>query len=94
MRIEDELESHTNEANPVEFVRLDECLEAIPPESRAMLLEYYSAEAGERIRVRQEMADRMGLSANALRNRCLRLRKNLQECMAKRARLHANRKVK
>lgn len=94
MRIGDDVEAQTKEADPAEFANLDECLAAIPPESRAMLLEYYSADAGDRIRVRQEMADRMGLSANALRNRCLRLRKSLQECMARRARARANRKVK
>ncbi len=64
---------------------LDDCLEELPPESRAMLLEYYSAESGERIRIRQAMADRMGLTANALRNRCLRLRRTLEECMARKA---------
>ena len=67
------------------LARLDDCLDQLPPESRAMLIEDYSAEAGERIRIRQEMADRMGLTANALRNRCLRLRKNLEECMQKKA---------
>ncbi|MBS1825048.1 MAG: sigma-70 family RNA polymerase sigma factor [Acidobacteria bacterium] len=94
MRIGDDVEAQPHEADSVEFVALDECLEAIPPESRALLLEYYSAEARERIRVRQEMADRMGLSGNALRNRCLRLRKNLQECMERRARVRAGRKGK
>ncbi|MBL8174506.1 MAG: sigma-70 family RNA polymerase sigma factor [Bryobacterales bacterium] len=65
---------------------LDRCLEELEPESRAMLLEYYSADGGDRIRVRQEMADRMGLSVNALRNRCLRLRRGLEECMERRRR--------
>lgn len=82
--LEGDVEAPAEDADPGEFASLDECLEAIPPESRAMLLEYYSAEAGDRIRVRQAMADRMGLSANALRNRCLRLRKNLQDCLARR----------
>jgi len=67
-----------------ELGNLDHCLEELEPESRAMLLEYYSADGGERIRVRQEMADRMGLSVNALRNRSLRLRKGLEECLERR----------
>jgi DNA-directed RNA polymerase specialized sigma24 family protein len=60
---------------------LERCLDELPPESRALLLEYYSAEAVERIRLRQRMADRMGLSLNALRNRALRLRRNLEVCI-------------
>lgn len=91
--LEGDVEAPRNEADPGDFARLDACLEAIPPESRAMLLEYYSAEAGERIRVRQEMADRMGLSGNALRNRCLRLRKSLQDCMERRTRARVKREA-
>jgi DNA-directed RNA polymerase specialized sigma24 family protein len=64
-----------------QLTNLDSCLNELPPESRALLLEYYSADASARIRVRQNMADRLGLSLNALRNRCLRLRQSLEECM-------------
>ena len=58
---------------------LDGCLEVLAPETRAMLLEYYAG--GSRITPRQRMADRMGLSSNALRNRMLRLRRNLESCI-------------
>lgn len=60
---------------------LDRCLEKLPPESRALLLEYYSPGADTRVAVRQGMADRMGLAVNALRNRVLRLRRNLELCL-------------
>ena len=58
---------------------LDHCLEVLAPETRAMLLEYYAGEP--RMAQRQRMADRMGLSSNALRNRMLRLRRNLESCI-------------
>ena len=61
---------------------LDACLECLPPESRALLVEYYSPEASARAWTRQSIADRMGLSLNALRNRVLRLRRNLETCIA------------
>lgn len=61
---------------------LDSCLEALEPETRAMLLEYY--DGGSHIGQRQQMADRMGLSSNALRNRMLRLRRNLEICIKER----------
>jgi DNA-directed RNA polymerase specialized sigma24 family protein len=60
---------------------LERCLEELPPEIRALLLEYYSAEASERIRLRQRMADRLGLTLNALRNRALHLRRSLEVCV-------------
>jgi len=76
----------TEPRDDAELQDLDRCLEELEPESRAILLEYYSADGAARVRVRQEMADRMGLSVNALRNRCLRLRRGLEECIERRRR--------
>lgn len=63
------------------LARLDSCLAALPPESRALLLEYYGPSSEDRAVARQNMADRMGLDVNALRNRVLRLRRNLERQM-------------
>lgn len=60
---------------------LDHCLQALPPESRALLLEYYTPPNGNRGLARQQIADRMGIDVNALRNRVLRLRRNLERCI-------------
>jgi DNA-directed RNA polymerase specialized sigma24 family protein len=61
---------------------LEWCLEKLAPESRALLVEYYSPEASSRAWVRQTIADRLGLSLNALRNRVLRLRRNMETCIS------------
>ncbi|MEP7362322.1 MAG: hypothetical protein ABI972_03635 [Acidobacteriota bacterium] len=61
---------------------LEGCLGKLAPESRALLIEYYSPEASARAWVRQTIADRLGLSLNALRNRVLRLRRNLETCIS------------
>lgn len=61
---------------------LDECLEALPPESRIMLLEYYSEDKTLKIDTRDRMAKRLGIAGGALRNRIWRLRNNLRECIA------------
>ena len=80
------LEADIADPKPVEVTDptldcLERCLSKLPPETRAMLLEYYSADSSSRVGVRQHMADRMGLSVNSLRNRVLRLRRNLEVCI-------------
>jgi DNA-directed RNA polymerase specialized sigma24 family protein len=59
---------------------LDTCLATLAREDAALILDYYGADGAERIRRRQQLADSLGLSLNALRNRALRLRSRLEEC--------------
>jgi len=63
---------------------LDRCLNALPPQSRRLIDRYYTGDAGERIRNRQQIAAELGLDLNALRNRALRLRKQLANCVERR----------
>jgi DNA-directed RNA polymerase specialized sigma24 family protein len=63
---------------------LEVCLAALPPGSRDLLSRYYSAEGRRRIEARQQLAHEMGMELNALRNRALRLRDRLEDCVQKR----------
>jgi DNA-directed RNA polymerase specialized sigma24 family protein len=63
---------------------LDACLGALPSGSRELLQRYYSGEGRRRIALRQEIADEMGMELNALRNRVLRLRDKLEDCIQRR----------
>jgi len=63
---------------------LDACLGSLASGSRELLQRYYSAEGRRRIALRQKMADEMGMELNALRNRVLRLRDKLEECIQRR----------
>jgi DNA-directed RNA polymerase specialized sigma24 family protein len=64
------------------------CLNCIDPESAHFIMEYYAADGGAaRIERRQQLAQRMGMTLNALRNRALRTRIALEKCV--RARLRA-----
>lgn len=58
---------------------LDECLMALPPESRSMIERYYCAEGDNQIEARQRLAAELGISNNALRNRAMRIRAELEE---------------
>lgn len=63
---------------------LEACLGALPAGARDLLARYYSADGRTRIALRQQMAEEMGMELNALRNRALRLRERLEECVQKR----------
>lgn len=60
---------------------LDSCLEDLPLEARDLVIEYYSADRKDRIKVRQEIADRLGVNRAALGNRLQRLRSKLERCI-------------
>jgi DNA-directed RNA polymerase specialized sigma24 family protein len=63
---------------------LSRCLETLPRENRNLLERYYSGDTGERIRDRKALAEEMGIEVNALRNRALRLRRQLGLCISRR----------
>lgn len=60
---------------------LDECLSRLPPESRALIVEYYQDEKRDRIERRKALADALGLRRDALANRAQRLRDKLEQCV-------------
>jgi DNA-directed RNA polymerase specialized sigma24 family protein len=57
------------------------CLGTLDDASRALILAYYGADGGARIRLRQQLAGQLGSSLNALRNRALRLRDRIETCL-------------
>ncbi len=60
---------------------LEECLGEVRAVGRAMILRYYEGEKGARIRIRNDMAQEMGIDPNALRIRVHRIRTGLQNCV-------------
>lgn len=71
-----------NSAEPSTYSRcLEYCLSKLTAEKRQFILDYYQGEKADKLNRRRHMADRLGISNLALRNRALRLRTNLQECV-------------
>jgi DNA-directed RNA polymerase specialized sigma24 family protein len=68
-------------ANETVFAALSQCLDAAGAQARTLILAYYAADGAERIAVRQRLAAERRISINALRNRALRLRETLEECV-------------
>lgn len=64
-----------------DMVCLERCLDELPPESHDFILKYYLGNERTRIESRKELARRMSLSVNAVRNRALRLREKLEACV-------------
>jgi DNA-directed RNA polymerase specialized sigma24 family protein len=63
-----------------------DCLQKLPLATRAFILRYYEGDKQVRIRNRRAMSEEAGIPLNALRNRALRLRERLEDCVAKRGR--------
>lgn len=60
---------------------LDQCLGALPDESRELISEYYRDQKRGRIDHRKALAERMGLRRDALANRAQRVRDKLEQCV-------------
>jgi DNA-directed RNA polymerase specialized sigma24 family protein len=73
----------TNEVESV-LAALRACLDAAGTNARALILAYYGGDGAVRIATRKRLADEHGISLNALRNRALRLRDALEECVRRR----------
>lgn len=62
---------------------LDQCLAHWPALDRDFLLAYYQGDGAGRIAQRHRLAAEEGITVNALRNRALRLRARLEDCLQK-----------
>jgi DNA-directed RNA polymerase specialized sigma24 family protein len=58
---------------------LEECLQALPVPSRLLIERYFSAEGRTQAQLRQQLAEEYGISTNALRNRVMRTRMELEK---------------
>jgi DNA-directed RNA polymerase specialized sigma24 family protein len=60
---------------------LDKCLAELPPESRAMLLDYFSVSKAEKVRLHRGIAERLNLTQTALRMSIMRGKRRLEDCV-------------
>jgi len=62
---------------------LERCLASLPSEGCDLIMKYYQGDQIAKIRNRRNLALALGLESNALRNRALRLRCKLEDCVMK-----------
>lgn len=66
------------------FEYLEECLGQLLPQSRELILKYYSENKQAKIDFRKRLADELKMTARALRLRVHRIRTTLEECLTRR----------
>lgn len=62
---------------------LIECLAFLPEDKSETILDYYTYTGSEKIKAHNEMAEKLGISENALRIRAYRIRATLEKCVHK-----------
>ena len=61
---------------------LERCLDRLEPENRELILHYYRGEQRAKIENRRALAERLGLTINALSIRACRVRARLEACVS------------
>jgi DNA-directed RNA polymerase specialized sigma24 family protein len=64
-----------------EYECLKHCMEHLTPENREMILQYYQGERDIKIKLRKELAERLGMKLANLRLRAQRVRNMLKDCI-------------
>ncbi|HEU4390269.1 MAG TPA: hypothetical protein VFV34_20875 [Blastocatellia bacterium] len=62
---------------------LDGCLQKLDPDNRQLIIEYYRGEQRAKIDSRRGLAERFGITSNALSIRACRIRDRLESCVAR-----------
>jgi DNA-directed RNA polymerase specialized sigma24 family protein len=63
---------------------LDRCLEELKPDQRELVMEYYRDTGRQKIERRRDLANRFGITMNALGIRACRIRNTLETCVESR----------
>jgi DNA-directed RNA polymerase specialized sigma24 family protein len=72
---------HPDETHEARIACLARCLETLPPDERAVILEYYEKMGGAHPDGRRLLAERLGIRYEALKTRTYRLRVRLEACL-------------
>jgi RNA polymerase sigma factor (sigma-70 family) len=70
-----------SEESELRFTCLDRCMSKLPAEHRGLLLSFFQEEKHAKIEHRKVLAEKLGITANALRIRVHRMRASLYACV-------------
>jgi DNA-directed RNA polymerase specialized sigma24 family protein len=62
---------------------LSACMQLLPERQRALILDYYQHDKSQKIEDKRRLAAALGIAATALRVRVYRIRRQLEDCVAK-----------
>ncbi len=77
------LASPNDQEHEVLLQAIDHCMSRLRDDQRALLLGYYQWQGHAKIKHHRDLAQTLGLTLNALRNRLMRTRKLLDHCVRK-----------
>ncbi len=80
----EDLRAESKYSSPADSARVEcfeFCLEGLLSESRTLILDYYRAERSDKIKLRRQLAEKLGVPLNALRIRAHRIRLQLEKCV-------------
>lgn len=75
---------HRVEDDDLKVVYLRECIRGLSKDSRELIIEYYREEGRAKIDDRKALAEKLGISLNALFSRAKRIRDRLEQCVTRR----------
>ena len=75
---------HRVEDDDLRAVYLRECMRGLSKDSRELIIEYYREEGRAKIEDRKALAEKLGISLNALFSRAKRIRDRLEQCVTRR----------
>ena len=75
---------HRVEDDDLRVAYLRECLRSLPRENRELIIEYYREDGRAKIEDRKALAEKLGISLNALFSRAKRIRDRLEQCVTQR----------
>ena len=75
------------EDDDLRAVYLRECLRGLSKENRELIIEYYGEEGRAKIEDRKALAEKLGISLNALFSRAKRIRDRLEQCVTQRLKI-------
>lgn len=78
--------SSPTQSNEEEIVRMERCLKKLPSSESRLLRGYYLSSVNNHIQARRNLADEMGVSPLALRQKVFLARQKLRECIVKSSR--------
>jgi RNA polymerase sigma factor (sigma-70 family) len=69
------------EESDEDYECLEKCLKTLPPDLRELIVEYYQGEKRAKIEHHKSLAEKWGLTVNALQTKTCRIRATLRKCV-------------
>lgn len=85
--------SSPTQSNEEEIVRMERCLKKLPSSESRLLRGYYLSSVNNFIQARRNLADELGVSPLALRQRVFLARQKLRECMVRQIERRQNKRT-